>query len=138
MVHYFCNEDIAAFLRHDAQSILLISKKYHSFHNLILFFPPTQSNIHILHTVTAKIQIPTTQQKGSVRTSSCLNTLHIQQTQIKRVHNVILPYLLRYVTFHIYNTVHCHETFDILMRVTEETSLLIIGVVSLGKQFSSL
>lgn len=38
MLYYFCNKDIPAFLRHDAQSILFFSTKYHSFQKFHLFF----------------------------------------------------------------------------------------------------
>ena len=48
-----------------------------------------------------------------------------------------LPYFLRNKSPFRY-TIHRHDIFDVLTSVTEETRLLIIGVVSLGKQFSSI
>ena len=62
-----------------------------------------------------------------------LNTLYIQHTQIKHLRNVNLLYLLRYKSPFRY-TIHRHEISDVLTSVTEETSLLIIDTVSLGKQ----
>jgi len=65
-----------------------------------------------------------------------IDMLCIQRTQIKRAHNVNLLYLLKYRSPLRY-TIHSREIFDILMSVTEETSLLTIDTVT-GKQFPSL
>ena len=133
MLHYFCNNnDTAAFLRHDAPSILLFSPKYHSLHNLVFF--PLAVTFTFYTQQRPKFKYPPHRIKVVYEQAAVsINTLYIQHTQIKRLRNVNLPYLLRYMSPFRY-TIHRHEICDVLTSVTEETSLLITDAVSLGKQ----